>query len=80
MTSRYLVRYRVLPPGAGPDDYEPADLPLREEEFELSDPEPAGEAGGQALRYGPHHHEVEAAVRERLADGESPLILRYDLV
>lgn len=80
MTTRYLVKYRILPPGTGPDDYEPGDLPLREEEFELSDPEPAGEAAGMQISYGPHHHEVEDAVSERLAEGERPLILRYDKV
>lgn len=80
MTTRYLVKYRILPPGLGPDDYEPADLPLREEEFDLSDPEPAGEVAGQMLHYGPHHHEVEAAVSQRLAEGERPIILRYHAV
>ncbi|MDX3243682.1 hypothetical protein [Streptomyces sp. ME18-1-4] len=76
MTTRYIVKYRILPAEAGPDDYEPGDLPLREEEFDLSDPEPAGTVAGQELRYGPHHHEVEAAVQQRLTDTEKPLIIR----
>lgn len=77
--ARYLVKYRVLPPGLGPDDYEPADLPLHEDEFELSDPEPAGTVAGKDLHYAPHHNEVAAAVQERLAVGEQPIIIRYNL-
>jgi hypothetical protein len=79
MPTRYLVRYAILPPGVGPDDYESADLVHREETFDLSDPEPAGEVAGQNLRYGPHQSEVEAAVQAKLNEGERPIILRYDL-
>jgi hypothetical protein len=80
MPTAYRVRYAILPPGTGPDDYESADLVHREEVIELSDPEPAGEVAGQELRYGPHHSEVEAAVQAKLEAGERPIILRYDLV
>ncbi|MEU9661944.1 hypothetical protein [Streptomyces chartreusis] len=79
MPSRYMVRYAILPPGVGPDDYESADLVHRKEEFELSDPESAGEVAGQELRYGPPHAEVEAAVQAKLAEGERPIILGYEL-
>ncbi|MCZ4602900.1 hypothetical protein O3S80_03765 [Streptomyces sp. Lzd4kr] len=80
MPTRYSVRYAILPPGVGPDDYESADLVHRQETFELSDPEPAGEVAGQGLRYGPDDAEVRAAVRERLAAGEEPIILSVRLV
>lgn len=79
MPTQYLVRYAILPPGTGPDDYESADLVHREETFELSDPEQAGEVAGQNLRYGPHRGEVQAAVRKRLAEGEEPIILSVRL-
>lgn len=78
--TRYLVKYRILPPGVGPDDYEPADLVLREEEFELSDPESAGPVAGKELRVGPPIHEIQAAVSARLADGELPIVLRCTLL
>jgi hypothetical protein len=77
--TRYLVRYRILPPGVGPDDYEPADLILREEEFDLSDPEQVTTVSGQDISTGPPRHEVEAAIAARLADGEQPIILRCTL-
>ena len=80
MPSSYLVLYAILPPGVGPDDYESADLVHRQETFELSDPEPAGEVAGQELRYGPPHHEVEAAVQAKLEEGERPIILGCTLV
>ncbi|MCZ4605004.1 hypothetical protein O3S80_14890 [Streptomyces sp. Lzd4kr] len=79
MSTAYRVRYAILSPGTGPDDYESGDLVHREEVFELSDPEPAGEVAGQELRYGPHHAEVEAAVQAKLEKDERPIILRYDL-
>ncbi|WP_432159257.1 hypothetical protein [Streptomyces sp. bgisy153] len=78
MATSYRVTYRILPPGTGPDDYEPGDLQLREETLELSDPEPAGEAAGMQITYGPPIPEVQAAVRERLAAGEEPIILRVE--
>ncbi|MFI6862655.1 hypothetical protein ACIBKZ_22630 [Streptomyces sp. NPDC050421] len=28
--SEYVIRYSIIPPGVGPDDYEPADLEQRE--------------------------------------------------
>lgn len=79
MATAYRVKYAILPPGTGPDDYESADLVHRDEVFQLSDPEPAGDVAGQELRYGPHQSEVEAAVQAKLNEGERPIILRYDL-
>lgn len=79
MSTAYRVKYAILPPGTGPDDYESADLVHRDGVFELSDPEPAGDVAGVPLRYGPHRHEVEAAVQAELAEGERPIILRWDL-
>lgn len=78
MATAYRVKYAILPPGTGPDDYESADLVHRDEVFELSDPEPAGEVAGTPLRFGPHQWEVEDAVQAKLAEGERPIILRYD--
>jgi hypothetical protein len=74
----YRVTYRVLPPGAGPDDYEPAELEQRETVIDLDDPEPAGFIGNQLISYGPQHHDVEQAIAAQLPDGTRPIILRYD--
>jgi hypothetical protein len=79
MTTRYLVKYAILPPGTGPDDYESADLVHREEPFDLTDPETAGDAGTQ-LRLGPPESEIKAAVSAHLAEGERPIILRVRLI
>ncbi|MET8329536.1 hypothetical protein [Streptomyces sp. NPDC005181] len=35
-----MIRYRVIPPGVGPDDYEPADLEARVELFAFPDSTP----------------------------------------
>ncbi|MEU9972360.1 hypothetical protein [Streptomyces sp. NPDC051014] len=80
MSTSYRVRYAVLPPGVGPDDYESSQLEHRERVFELSDPEPAGPVAGQELRYGPGYPEVKAAVQAVLERGERPIILGLDLV
>lgn len=76
--AEYRVRYRVLPAGVGPDDYEPADLESGELVLELSDPEPEREGG---IEYGPHADEVKKAVAAaaQLKDGDEPIILSWDL-
>jgi hypothetical protein len=76
--AEYRVRYRVLPAGVGPDDYEPADLESGELVLELSDPEPEREGG---IEYGPHVDEVKKAViaAAQMADGDEPIILSWDL-
>lgn len=77
----YSVRYLVLPPGTGPDDYESGDLESRTTEVELSAPEPVGVvSGGAVLSYGPERHEVRAALRGELRPGEEPIVLQVDLV
>ncbi|MFH9430226.1 hypothetical protein ACH4JZ_18285 [Streptomyces sp. NPDC017615] len=80
MATPYRVQYAILPPGVGPDDYESADLVHREQVYMLSDPEPAGTVAGQSISYGPHIRDVEEAVTEDLAQGERPLIIRWDAV
>lgn len=64
----YRVAYRVLPPGVGPDDYEPDDLEKREDVVELPAPE-----GG----YGPAITEVQAALRDMLDEGAEPIAIRF---
>lgn len=76
MATEYRITYSVLPAGTGPDDYESADLETRVEVVELSDPGPAGDVAGQMLHYGPSHAEMKAVLRERLAPGDEPIILK----
>ena len=81
--AQYRIRYKILPAGTGPDDYESADLDGGELVAELSDPEPTSLIiGGEPLRYGPHDHEVRQAVitAAGLKDGDEPIILGCDLV
>jgi hypothetical protein len=70
--AEYRIRYKILPAGTGPDDYEPADLAGGELVLELSNPEGP---------YGPHVDEVKKAVAAAvpLADGDEPIILTWDL-
>lgn len=77
--AQYHVRYKVLPAGVGPDDYEPADLDGGDLVLELSDPEPVHRSG---IAYGPHVDEVKKAVTAaaNLRDGDEPIILGWDLV
>lgn len=77
--AEYRVRYKVLPAGVGPDDYEPKDLDGGELVLELSDPAPEVEGG---VEYGPHVREVERAVAAAvpLKDGDEPIILTWNLV
>lgn len=72
MSTRYTVRYAILPPGTGPDDYESKDLVHKEEEFELPDP---GLEHPKLGRLGPTILEIRTAVSEKLAEGEEPIIL-----
>lgn len=76
--AEYRIRYKILPAGVGPDDYESADLEGGELVLELSDPEPSP---GGGLRYGPHDNEVRQAViaAAGLEDGDEPMILGCDL-
>ncbi|WP_406420915.1 hypothetical protein [Streptomyces sp. NBC_00842] len=39
--SEYMIRYSIIPPGVGPDDYEPGDLEQREELVEVPGEEPS---------------------------------------
>jgi hypothetical protein len=77
---KYRVKYKILPAGVGPDDYEPADLEDGETLLELPDPEPAGFIGDHLISYGPHDHEVRQALASRLPDGATPIVLRVDRV
>lgn len=83
--AEYRVRYKVLPAGTGPDDYESKDLEGGELVLELSDPVPSDSGhlfGGKPLSYGPDVREVEKAVIEAvpLKGGDQPIILTWDLV
>lgn len=77
--AQYRIRYKILPAGVGPDDYESADLAGGELVLELSDPVPSPRG---LLRYGPHDNEVRQAViaAAGLKDGDEPIILGCDLV
>lgn len=76
--AQYRVRYKILPAGTGPDDYEPADLAGGELTIELPDPAPEREGG---IAYGPHVNEVKKAVTlaAQLKPGDEPIILSWDL-
>lgn len=68
----YEITYAIIPPGIGPDDYEPADLERRTEQFELPDPELAGiEADGQPRFYGPPMPLVHQVIEEHLGNGST---------
>jgi hypothetical protein len=60
--SEYKIRYSIIPPGVGPDDYEPADLEQREELIEIT-----GE---------PTLGNIHATVTARLAPGSGVAILK----
>ncbi|MFD9444933.1 hypothetical protein [Streptomyces sp. NPDC060001] len=75
MATEYRVKYKILPPGVGPDDYEPADLDGGEILLDLSDPDPAGFVGDHLISYGPPHSEVEKALAPHLPAGATPIIL-----
>lgn len=76
--SEYRIRYSIIPPGVGPDDYEPADLEQREESFTFPDPEPEDThtlTNGKPVTVGPSVGALNAAVRERLEPGAAAAIL-----
>lgn len=74
VASQYRVKYKVIPPGVGPDDYESADLDDGETVVELSDPEPAFFLGSHLHSYGPHHADVARALAAHLPEGACPII------
>jgi hypothetical protein len=78
MATQYRVKYKILPAGVGPDDYESADLDGGEILLNLSDPDPAGFIGTTLISYGPDHHEVEEALAPHLPDGAKPIVLRVE--
>ncbi|MEE4491630.1 hypothetical protein [Streptomyces sp. BE230] len=74
--SEYRIRYSIIPPGIGPDDYEPADLEQREELFAFPDPEDTHTlATGTTVTVGPSVAAINAAVQERLGPGATAAIL-----
>lgn len=79
MATMYRVTYKILPAGVGPDDYEPADLEQRTELVEAADLEPAGEVDGTMRYYMPPDSEFHRALRDRLAPGDHPIILKLRL-
>ncbi|MGW1034993.1 hypothetical protein ACWD4Z_22755 [Streptomyces antibioticus] len=77
--ARYLVKYLIIPPGVGPDDYESSDLEVREGEFEMPDPVTTT-LKGEPLRMGPPLGEIHAVVEDSLAEGAHAIIQRTDLI
>ncbi|MGW2580850.1 hypothetical protein ACWCYZ_05835 [Streptomyces virginiae] len=76
----YEITYLIIPPGVGPDDYEPADLEKRTDTLDLQDPEPAGTLpNGVPISYGPAMPLVKARITEQLPAGTNVAILRVDL-
>lgn len=69
----YEITYAIIPPGIGPDDYEPADLKTRTGRFELADPEPG-------TGYGPPMPDVHAAIKATLPAGTTVHVSRMTLV
>jgi hypothetical protein len=82
VASQYRVKYKIIPPGVGPDDYESADLEGGEAVVELSDPEPAFFLGNHLHSYGPRREEVQEAIVRHLGlpDGAEPIIRSVDQV
>ncbi|GLF96630.1 hypothetical protein [Streptomyces yaizuensis] len=82
MATTYRIRYTIIPPGVGPDDYEPSDLPpAREDLFDF--PDGLSEVtviNGKVSRMGPPLGIVYAAVAGRLEPGAHPAILGMELV
>jgi hypothetical protein len=71
----YEITYTIIPPGIGPDDYEPADLERRTERFELADPEPAG-----GFTLGPHITDVHRAIKATLPEGSGVVVSHMEVV
>lgn len=65
----YEITYAIIPPGAGPDDYEPADLEQRTGRFELTDPEPV-------TGYGPPMADVHRTIEATLPEGSAVHVSR----
>jgi hypothetical protein len=76
----YEITYRIIPPGVGPDDYEPADLERRTERFELPDPESKTLPNGTPIDFGPPMPLIHAVIKERLPEGSKVSVSRMDLV
>ncbi|MFC9247738.1 hypothetical protein ACFT7S_28130 [Streptomyces sp. NPDC057136] len=81
-TFKYMITYSIIPPGVGPDDYEPADLEKRTEVFEIEDPHPEEprEIGGTMVSFGPALGHVYAAIQKTLEPGAAPSVLKMDPV
>jgi hypothetical protein len=60
--TQYKIRYSIIPPGVGPDDYEPADLEQRDDLVDVP-----GDA--------PDLETIHAAVVALLAPGSGAAIL-----
>lgn len=69
----YEITYAIIPPGVGPDDYEPADLERRTERFELADPEPV-------TGYGPPMPDVHRTIEATLPEGSAVHVVSMPLV
>lgn len=67
----YEITYAIIPPGVGPDDYEPHELERRTEKFELPEPEAIEGfiVAGVQQHYGPPMPLVHQVIEEHLGDG-----------
>ncbi|MFE2021287.1 hypothetical protein ACFW9O_24895 [Streptomyces sp. NPDC059499] len=61
--SELKIRYSIIPPGVGPDDYESADLEQRDEVVTIPGEEPTLET-------------IHATLKARLATGSGVAILK----
>ncbi|MYV77818.1 hypothetical protein GT352_28375 [Streptomyces sp. SID1046] len=71
----YEITFAIIPPGIGPDDYEPGDLERRTGQFELADPEPAG-----GFVVGPPMADVHRAIKAALPEGSGVYVSRMEVV
>jgi hypothetical protein len=76
----YEITYSIIPPGVGPDDYEPASLERRTDRFELPAAEPVGVSVDGALRtYGPAMELVHQVIEKHLDDGSTVIVAARDM-
>lgn len=77
MTTTWQIRYRVIPAGIGPDDYEHHELEARTDLFEFPVPgpdDPHGVKSGTETR-GPAMGFVQTTVDETLPEGAHAAIM-----
>ena len=78
----YEITYAIIPPGVGPDDYEPADLERHTGRFELEDPEAVEGfvVNGEQHHVGPPMTDVHRAIKATLPEGSGVYVSRMEVV